>query len=86
MKLRKYLGDPVEEMFLKVCEYFIEINAPKVFNPYDERCVLVEYDSKHEDLVNGVEEAGLNVRDATVFEFYSKVHYLEKRARQNANK
>lgn len=86
LKLRKYLGEPVDDLLLAVTDYFITASTPKTFNPYDERCVLVQNDKQHEDLCNGIEESGLNVRDATVFEFYSKVQYLEKRSRQNANK
>lgn len=83
LKLRQYLGENVDSSILAIEAYLVDMMKPKVFNPYDEDCVLIENDRRNEDLINSIEENGLSVHNATVFEFYNKIMYLEKRARQN---
>lgn len=82
LRLRKYFGEDVDKTLMLINEYFIGLMTPKVFNPYNENCVLVENDRRNENLINAIEENGLSVKEATVFEFYSKIRYLEKRAQK----
>jgi len=69
-------------MLLAIEEYLVSMMKPKVFNPYDEDCVLIENDRRNEDLMNAIEENGLNVQNATVYEFYNKIQYLDRKAKK----
>lgn len=82
LRLRKHLGEEVSNSLLAIEAYFIDNMKPKIFNPYDEECVIIENDNRNEDLINAMEESGLNVKNITVFEFYNKIRYLENRAKQ----
>lgn len=82
LKLKKHLGEDVDKTLEIIYEYFISISKPKVFNPYSDECVLVENDKQFEEVCNSIQESGLSVSDATVFEFYSKIKYLEKRSKK----
>lgn len=64
----------------RLTEFFLNLNSPKCFNPYEETNVLVLEEKNFEDICNSMEDNGVNkVRESTVLEFYSKVQYLEKK-------
>lgn len=81
IRLRKYFDEEVSKELRIISEYFLNLNKPKVFNPYADDCILTENDKTFEEICNAMEESGfMSVRNVTVFEFYSKIAYLEKRA------
>lgn len=70
-----------------VYEYFLEVNKPKVFNPFDERSVLINSEKEFEEVCYSMEESGVtDVKESTVFEFYSKLQYLERKAQKIKSK
>ena len=89
-KLKKYLiarakfestGDPsyLSEI-IKYADYFIEANRPKDFNPFAENC-LIQMEQEFESMVAALSENGVvNASDLTVFEFYSRIKYFEKKS------
>lgn len=89
-KLEIALGDDRDKDLEVVYEYFLTLNKPKVFNPFDARCVLTENDLEFESVCLSMEESGVNdVKESTVFSFFSKIKYLEAKAnkmKQHANK
>lgn len=60
-----------------VCDYFIDINKPKSFIPGDN--AVIEYEKGQQSILSSMEESGINTKDLTVFEFYSRIEYLEKK-------
>lgn len=83
-KIEESQGDPkASELLQEVYEFFMLIQRPKVFNPYDGRSVLIESDLEHENICNTLEENGFaSAKKATVLEFLSKVRFMEKRAQK----
>ena len=66
-----------------IYKYFLDRNKPMCFNPYDESCVLINGEKEFEEVCNSMEDSGAkNVKESTVFEFYSKIQYLETKARR----
>jgi hypothetical protein len=66
-----------------ICDYFLKRHLPMCFNPYDENSVLISGEKDFEDMCYSMEDSGVkNVKESTVFEFYSKVQYLEKKVRR----
>jgi hypothetical protein len=64
----------------EIYEYFLDRGKPLCFNPYDDRSVLINGEKEFEDICNSMEDSGvIGVRESTVFEFYSKVQYLERK-------
>lgn len=81
LKLQKYLGEAVDDKLLKVYEYFLKINAPKIFNPFDADCILIENDRQFEDICNTIfDDLKQDIKEKSVYEFYSTISYLEKKA------
>lgn len=63
-----------------IYDYFLKRNTPLCFNPYDENSVLVHGEKEFEEICNSMEDSGIEgVKECTVFEFYSKVQFLEKK-------
>lgn len=80
-KIEKALGEKRDKDLEVVYDYFLSINKPKVFNPFDSRCVLTGSDLEFETVCLTMEESGVNnAKESTVFEFYSKIKYLESKA------
>lgn len=66
-----------------ICEFFLSRNLPLCFNPYDENSVLINGDKEFEEMCNSMEDSGVRaIKEGTVFEFYSKIQYLEKKVRR----
>lgn len=64
----------------EVYDYFLRRNTPLCFNPYDEKSILIHGEKEFEEMCNSMEDNGVeNIKECTVFEFYSKVQYLEKK-------
>lgn len=67
----------------KHAEYFLEFNKPKDFNPFAENC-LIRMEAEFESMAAALGENGVtNAADLTIFEFYSRVKYFEKKAQKN---
>jgi hypothetical protein len=63
--------------------YFLESNKPKNFNPFDAGNVLIRQEQEFQAMCAALEENG--VKDAkclSVYEFYSRVKYFEKKAKK----
>lgn len=92
-KLRNYLKDRIEfeltgdpELIPRLISYrdfFLESSAPKSFNPFNSNNDLVQLDQQFESMAAALEENGIaNVSELTIFEFYSRVKYFEKRSKK----
>lgn len=76
-------GDPeLLPALYKFRDYFLENNQPKSFNPFNSDNELARSDVQFENMCAALEENG--VKDAsgmTIFEFYSRVKYFEKKSK-----
>lgn len=90
-KLKKYLRtqiaynlteDPIHiDEIQKLSKWFLEHNKPKSFNPYDKNNSLITQEQEFENMVVALEENGIkDIYSLTVFEFYSKVKYFERKS------
>jgi hypothetical protein len=67
----------------RLTNFFIEANFPRCFNPFEEHNILIKEERNFEEICNSMEDNGVNnVRESTVFQFYSKVLYLEDKFRK----
>ena len=65
---------------VKYSDYFLEANRPKDFNPFAEN-VLIVMEQEFESMVAALSENGVvNASELTVFEFYSRIKYFEKKS------
>lgn len=70
----------------QIADYFLNMSKPKCFNPYSEDNILIAEEKEFEEICNSMEDNGVNnVRESTVFEFYAKVQYLEKKIQKMKN-
>ena len=67
------------EMMQDICNYFIEQNKPKQFNPTAKNNVVVQGDKQFESVCTNLEESGVNTENLSIFSFYSKIEHFEKR-------
>ena len=66
----------------KHADYFLEVNKPKDFNPFTENC-LIKQEQEFESMAAALSENGIqNASNLTVFEFYSRVKYFEKKGKK----
>ncbi len=66
----------------KYADYFLEINKPKDFNPFVENC-LIKMEQKFESMAAALAENGIvNASELTIFEFYSRIKYFEKKGKR----
>ncbi len=66
----------------KYADYFLEINKPKDFNPFVENC-LIKMEVEFESTCASLEENGIKgASDMTVFEFYSRCKYFDKKSQK----
>ena len=91
-KLKKYLKaqinfeltqDPayIAEI-IKCRDYFLESSKPKSFNPFDKNNDLIRLEQEFESMCAALEENGVkDAREMMVYEFYSRVAYFEKKAK-----
>jgi hypothetical protein len=93
-RLKKYLQARIEyeltgdvELIAEItkhADYFIEVNKPKDFNPFVENC-LIQMENEFESMAAALGENGVtNASGLTVFEFYSRIRYFEKKANKNS--
>ncbi len=81
MKIRKTLGEPVDETLAAIAEYFLERDKPNTFDPRDENCVTIEADKSFEEVCASMEDNGIqNVKSLSCYEWYAKIQYFEKKA------
>ncbi len=67
----------------RYADYFLEINKPKDFNPFVENC-LIKMEQEFESMAAALAENGIvNASELTIFEFYSRVKYFEKKAKKS---
>jgi hypothetical protein len=67
---------------VRCSDYFLEANRPRDFNPYREND-LIRQESEFENMCSALEENGVsNCSNLTVFEFYSRVKYFEKKSKK----
>lgn len=65
---------------VRYADYFLEANKPKDFNPFAENC-LIQMEQEFEGMVAALGENGIvNASELTVFEFYSRIKYFEKKS------
>lgn len=82
LKVRRSLGENVDRMMEAVAEFFLERQKPTIFDPNNENCTLIGSDRHFEEVVASMEDNGMHgVKELTVFEFYSKIAYYEKKAK-----
>lgn len=83
LQIRRAMGEKIDTLMLAVANYFLAKQKPHIFNPFDEECVLISSDKAFEDICNSMEDAGAQkVKELTVFEFYSKIAFFEKKVDQ----
>lgn len=69
-----------------ICEYFLDQSKPQVFNPHDSHNVILEHDKSFEAVLISLSENGINTEKLTIFEFYTRIEFLEKKyQKQKAN-
>lgn len=67
----------------RYADYFLEANKPKDFNPFVENC-LIQMEQEFESMAAALEENGVpTAGNLTVFEFYSRIKFYEKKAKKN---
>lgn len=91
-KLKKYLRtqiaynlteDPIHiDEIQKLSKWFLEHNKPKSFNPYDKNNSLISQEQEFENMATALEENGVIISGLTVFEFYSRCKYFEKKSKK----
>jgi len=60
----------------------LEANKPKDFNPFVENC-LIQMEQEFESMAAALGENGIqNASELTVFEFYSRVKYFQKKSKK----
>ena len=62
-----------------ICDYFMENSKPKIFNPHDPHNVTLEHEKSFENVCISLNENGIDTKNVTIFEFYSRVEYFEKK-------
>lgn len=68
---------------VKYSDYFLEANKPKDFNPYTEN-VLIVMEQEFESMAAALGENGVtNASELTIFEFYSRIKYFEKKSKKS---
>ena len=64
----------------KIRDYFLGSMTPKNFDPFDSGNDIIKHDKEFEAMCSSMEEAGMNeAKNLTVFEFYSRIEYFEKK-------
>lgn len=92
-KLKKYIQARIEyeltgnedllPALIKFRDYFLEQGAPKSFNPFNNENELVRSDQQFEAMCAALEENGVkDAKEMTVFEFYSRCKYFEKKSKK----
>jgi len=80
--VKKALGEEVDGLLNSVCEFFISRQKPTIFDPNSEESDLIGNDRHFEELAASMEDNGVNSpKNLTVFEFYSRIVYFEKKAK-----
>jgi hypothetical protein len=77
-------GDPaLLKPLLQYREFFLDANKPKSFNPFNSENDLVQSDNVFESMCAALEESGVvNPSALTIFEFYSRVKYFDKKSKK----
>lgn len=74
----------VLDELLRIKDFITGGISPKNFNPFDPHNDLLKHEKDFEGLVSSLEEAGIHgVKSMTVFEFYSRMEYFEKKNSKN---
>ena len=64
-------------------DYFLEQSRPKSFNPFNNENELIRLDQQFESISAALEENNVsNVANMSMFEFYSRVKYFEKKSKK----
>lgn len=91
-RLKKYLQARIEfeltgdvslvSELNRYADYFLEANKPKDFNPFVENC-LIQMEQEFESMAAALGENGIqNASELTVFEFYSRISYFDKKSKK----
>jgi hypothetical protein len=72
-------NNDVVEIMREICNYFINQNKPKQFNPGSKNNIVITSEKQFESVCTNLEESGVNLENITVFSFYSKIEHFEKR-------
>ena len=64
---------------LDICNYFIEQNKPKQFNPSAKDNVVIASEKQFEVICSNMEESGAKIENMSIFSFYSRIEHFEKR-------
>lgn len=65
----------------KHSEWFLDRNKPKSFNPYNKENELIRHEQEFESMCAALEENGVkDAKELTVYEFYSRISYYDKKA------
>ncbi len=68
---------------MRYADYFLETNKPKNFNPFVEND-LIRMEQEFESMAAALGENGVvNASELTIFEFYSRIKYFEKKAKKS---
>lgn len=79
--IREITGEDVSKRLNEVKDYFIDKQKPNVFDPFSELCYYVINEKSFEDVCMMMEESGvLKPKDLSLFEFQSKLVYLQKKS------
>ena len=63
--------------------YFLDLQKPKSFNPYDPKNILMEGEAHFEDVCASLNEAGIHdPKELSEYEFYSRLRYFDKKAKE----
>lgn len=68
---------------LRYADFFLEVNKPKNFNPFDTNNDLIIQEQEFEAMCAALEENGVkDAKGMTVFSFYSRILYYDKKAKK----
>jgi hypothetical protein len=62
------------ERMNEVCEFFLEQGKPR-----DLKDSTIQNEKSFENMLSALQESGIQTKDMTVFEFYSKIEYFENK-------
>lgn len=72
-------NDQDSNIMREICNYFIDRNMPKSFNPISKNNVIVSNEKMFESVCTNLEESGAKTENMSIFSFYARIEHFEKR-------
>lgn len=89
MKVQIALGKakPKDEQFVEILEYFVGLQKPQIFDPYDETNIIRKIEKEFEETLNTMEDQShFNPKNLTEYSYYHKIVFLQQKFKPDASK